>query len=449
MENALQTLSEIERLRARHRAYYLKLVQNAAPKLLGPHSPRYHAALANDHENIRSATHSFARAAGETETGAQTAELLADGARLCVALYEFWTVRGFYGEGRDFCEQFLQQDDADERSEAKLTPELRARLLRCCASVWGYIGDYPPVVARLNEALRLDRAAQNDNGISDALTCLGIITKHQGHEADARALFDDSLMHARRGGDDRLTALALFNIGELLPPGEEKATYYQEALAISRKIGDLRGVSLALGALAWLRQMQGDEKTALVLYEECRTIRETLGDRHLLGWLMRGMARSALVQGDRPKAMRYYDDAIEIFRSINNREGIGWMQFQKGIIALDDGVWPDGEDEAGLQNLRAALQNFVLLKQPRSIRYCLEGIAFRLVLLDPETAVVLWGAARALRHALDETEEIDFPRIPTIQADVKAKLGEVGWDKAFARGLALSVDEAVALALKE
>ena len=67
------------------------------------------------------------------------------------------------------------------------------------------------------------------------------------------------------------------------------------------------------------------------------------------------------------------------------------MQFLTANMPLTDGRWPDGEDETALVLLREALQNFVALKEPSSMRYAIEGIAFRMTLVDAERAAVLMG----------------------------------------------------------
>ena len=429
---------EINALRRRHRAYYLRFAESAVPHLHGLQAASYIAAFASDHDNLRVALNGFVE-------GASDPVYLEKGARLCAALFEFWSLRGLFNEGRDYCRTFLE---LDKSANDALPSSLRATLLRACGSFWGYLNEAEASQACLRESLVLDRAAQNHTGISEALVGFGIIAKHKGDNKAARAFFDEGLAEARLGGDGRAIAIALINIAHLVTDPPEQIALHEESLAIFRKQGDNWGVAQSLGNLGWIKQVAGDEDGAFVYYEECRRLRESLGDQHGLGWLLRGMAQTAFARGDREAALACYRDAIEIFRTINNREGIAWMQFYSAMAPVGDNVWPDGEEETALQFLRDALRNFVAMKEPASIQYVLEGFAFRLVLSDPEKAALLWGGGRKLRDELGSREEVEGAALQKARQMARDALGgEAGWNEAFERGRALSTDEAVQIAL--
>ena len=435
-ELASRDADETEALRARHRAYYLRFAQDAASHLSGPNAAAHLDALAAEHGNLRVALHGFADAAPAAP------DALTSGAQLCASLVEFWSVRGFFKEGCDFCQGFLETGDA---SQTPLLPTLRANLLRACGTFYGYLNDSEPAKNYLNQALVLDRETQNHQGASAALVSLGIIAGHQGDAKTARACFDDGLGEARLAGDGRTTAVALTNIAHMSNDKAEQTALFGECLSIFRKIGDKWGVAQELGNLAWLKQSQGDEEAAAALYEECRDLREALGDKHGLGWLRRGMAQTALSRGDREGAMTCYEEAIAIFQSIGNREGIAWMQFLAASMPLADGRWPDGGDEAALVLLREALQGFVAIKEPSSMRYAIEGIAFRLTLVDAERAAVLWGVDQKMCNELGT----EFALKEAVQQEAwqmaYETLGQTAWEAAFARGLTLTTIEVIAL----
>ena len=449
-EIASRNPGEIIALRRRHRAFYLRLAENAAPHLTGPNAALYLAALAADHDNLRDALRGF------VEAIAEDTHALNDGARLCVALEEFWSVRGFFGEGRDFCRFFLRADDAAANAAANaatntatpLPTILRATLSRVCGSFCGYLNEFDQAETLLQDALRLYTTAQNYQGASEARVSLGIITRHKGDDKTARTLFEQGLSDARLSGSKRAIAIALSNIAHMVKEEAVQEKMYEECLALFRQNGDKWGVARELGNLAWLKQHQGDQEAALVLYEECRIIREALGDRHGLGWLLRGVAHNALSRGDRARALAAYQEAIAIFKAIGNREGAAWMQFYAGVMPLADHIWPDNDDEAALLFLRDSLQGFVVMQEPNSARFALEGIALRLVLSDPKRAAVLWGVSEKIRTDLEQEESTDA-LMQKAQQVAREALGESAWNEAFAHGLEIPTGEAVALALND
>src|SRR5215469_10319993 len=126
----LANAGELAATRTAHAMYYVAQAEEAEPHLRGSESRHWFAQLEREHENLRAALTFLLERAHPTSVGA-SAEL-AEGLsipsrpapinrpgtvvpahwaeqalRLCGALYWFWTIQGYYREGRTFLERAL------------------------------------------------------------------------------------------------------------------------------------------------------------------------------------------------------------------------------------------------------------------------------------------------------------------------------------------------------
>src|SRR6185369_3541923 len=114
-----------QRLRTRHREYFVALAEAAVPELVGAAQSAWFARLTDEHDNFRAALDSC----------------LADGApasglRLCGALQRFWVIRGHLTEGRTWCARVLQLPGAEGATRE------RANALHASGSLAYYQSDY-------------------------------------------------------------------------------------------------------------------------------------------------------------------------------------------------------------------------------------------------------------------------------------------------------------------
>jgi hypothetical protein len=112
------------------------------------------------------------------------------------------------------------------------------------------------------------------------------------------------------GADSRERAAVLVSLGlllEFLPHGDlqRPTQVLEQALNISRRLGDRAGICDALSALAFQSRWTGDIGTAAERIEESMAIASQLGDNARLAWAMR-------VQGDVERAGGNLAGAIEL-----------------------------------------------------------------------------------------------------------------------------------------
>jgi tetratricopeptide (TPR) repeat protein len=183
------------------------------------------------------------------------------------------------------------------------------------------------------------------------------------------------------------------------------AALYEEALALARELGGKWNVALALRNLGWLVQVKGDFGRAAALSEESLALFRELGDKWGIVTALVTLGEVAQAQGEYGRAAALIEESLQLSHEIGARD----------LLA---------ETLEGLVRAAAAAG-----QGPRAAR--------------------LGGAAEALREALGTLLD------PALRAGheraveaMRVALGEEGFAAAWAEGRALSLEAAVALALK-
>jgi predicted ATPase/class 3 adenylate cyclase len=380
-------------LRERHRDWYLALAEQAKPELHGPRQGEWLARLEEEHDNLRVALAACIQR-GEAEAGL----------RLGGALWWFWMVRGYLGEGRERLAGALALPGSEGRTAA------RGRALNGAGALAHHQGDFEGARALYEESLAIFRQLGYQLGISELLNNLGILARYQGDYEGARVLYEESLAIKRQLGHQQGIAASLGNLGIVaFEQGdyEPARAFCEESLAIFRQLGHRQGISQSLNILATVARYQGDYEGAGALYEESLAISRQLGHQWGIAHSLDGLGHVTSDQGDYAAARALYEESLAIFRQLGDQRGIA--------LALD-----------GLAALAAAHQG------------------------QPERAARLSGAAEALREAvgapLSPHERAEYHRHV---AATRAALGEEAFAAAWEAGRALSLEQAVAYALDE
>src|SRR5262249_39322181 len=138
----LEASGEEGALRRRHAVYFMALAEEAEPELRGSKQARWLERLEREHGNLRAAL-GWALQQGEVELGL----------RLAAALYLYWDVRGYFGEGREWLEQFLVLSSSDETRHSSRAA--RAKALNRLGNLAHAQGDFTQAIAWQEESLAL------------------------------------------------------------------------------------------------------------------------------------------------------------------------------------------------------------------------------------------------------------------------------------------------------
>ncbi|HYI22899.1 MAG TPA: adenylate/guanylate cyclase domain-containing protein [Candidatus Limnocylindrales bacterium] len=288
----LEGSEEFGELARRHAHTYLELAESSADGLTGREGRRLADRLENDHENLRAAL-DWAVANGEVEYAL----------RFVVAVWRFWQIRGHLDEARRRVDVVISM----------------------------------PGVAELPVAL-----------VARAYGAAGGISYWQADVPTTHRFYTLALEAARRSGDERLLAEALYNFGfaavediklsnELYTAGRP---YWEESLAIYERLGDKRGVADANWGLASAYTATGEADAGTRHAEAALAEYERLNDPFGIGWAHYMLSGFKVRAGDLVGARDHLRESLGVFAAAGDRTGILLNLAGYTLIA---GIGPDRE----------------------------------------------------------------------------------------------------------
>ena len=240
----------------------------------------------------------------------------------------------------------------------------------------------------------------------------------------------------------------------------------------------------ALRGAGYIACLQGDETAATSLLDECVAISRDLGSASELPWVSSAQALLALNRDDMPTALRHYEAALALFTETGNQYGVvfalgcssvvcamlgdterasayyedfdaaagpgeAWMrsyvQWARGIERWYSGD-PDGALAFELQSV--ALRRH--LRDHLGVGLCLEVLAWTVAAHGrPELSAQLMGCAEQSMvlagSSVSRVASVNLAHEKCV-AELRAALGDTGFERAVAAGRDLDVEQAAALA---
>jgi predicted ATPase/class 3 adenylate cyclase len=374
---------EAAALAAAHCEHFLGAAESAAPHLTGPDQVKWLARLDLDQPNLR---HAIEHAVGRPDG---TSLVL----RFVTALQRYWWGRSLHAEALGLLVPVLQRPDARADPElfgaALVTATLAAQLIDIGAA--RQLGEQAVELAR---RLGDDRLLIDSLGVQCA-TYLFLRQLERGFQ-----LGQESVERARRLGDDVLlgeSLMAFLMCSYALDPVGSRQLF-AEAIACTGRSGD-RLIIYHLHNIAGVQALHvGDIPAARAHLDAAAQAMQVIGGNSSqvlvnLGWVLRQ-------EGEPDGAQSMFEAGLRTARRNGYRSGMAYASLGLACLAADRGDW----HRAG--QLHAVAQAFL------------------------DRAEELWQdlEARYRRESLD---------------DVRARLGDEQADRAYAEGMALSLDEAL------
>ena len=284
----LEEAPDAAQVRGRHLDFYLALVEEARPHLVGPEQAHWLARLGLERQNVHAA-HAWC---DHAPFGAQA------GLRLSSALRIYWVTQGLLDEGLRFALTALA------RRGPEVTDLNRGRTLFDAGQLSYESGCYAEAQDLLQQSLALFRHIGDRAREVVVLQLLGL----------ARAGLGD-LAAARQGGE--------------------------EAVAIARQQPNQHALGISLGNLAQIKRAAGDLAGARQLCDEALPICERHGDHLSVASVLFNCAMIAVAQNDPATAIAQARRAADVALPLKASLAEQSLLFVAASVAamLDD--WPE------------------------------------------------------------------------------------------------------------
>ena len=387
----LAEAGEEQRVRTRHRDWYLEFAERAERLLQGRDQKIWMEKLELEIDNIRAALEWCSKAGNEEE------EL-----RLAGALFFLWIVLGYFGEGRQLLRRALEH-------LKNASDPVRAKALYTAAYIEFFFTDFMRMDRYGREILALSEKTGDKRSRVWALNCMGVAALNLGHEHEADALCEQSVRVSREMTDrgTKLLALRIFGIVQKAHGSYERAApLIEEALQLARELSDKGSMGRLLHDLASnLLQSGEDLPRAMTLANESLSISRELGDRIGECRSLVGLGRVCRRMKDYDNVKTFHNEALSLIRELGTKQ-----------------------DVPNCLNDLAAAENY----QGR-----------------PQRAARLLGACRSITDSYTFIEQHMLSEHEQTTAAVRSALTDEAFEAAWTEGRALALEEAVDYALEE
>ena len=235
-QDKLEGHLEQDLLRERHFSAFLDLATEAEKELMGPGQATALRHLSQEEDNLLSALAWSAQAQDGIQRGLQMA----------AAVQRQWTLTGRYLLARRVIVGAL------ERDAERLPTAARAMALARASGLALTLMDLPPARTMLEESLEISRGLADLKGEARALAGLGVAAFLEDRFEDALEIGRQSLGIYWKLGQKRGVAMALHNIASLetiIAAPDRGRGNFEEALKLSREVGDTAAEALVLAGL--------------------------------------------------------------------------------------------------------------------------------------------------------------------------------------------------------
>ena len=432
-EYALEKLGEsgeLQVMRDRHLDYFLSFAEAGAPYIQSGETA-WLDRLESEFDNVRAAwEHALAC----------DADLAL---RLALAIEWFWVLRGRLQEGRAWANRLLPF------AEAWGANRQRAQALRMAGILASGTGDDEVARPLLEAALATARASGDQPALAFTLHNLGSVYAEIGKVSEGRACYEECLALYRAMDDTWGVGHATGALAGLAWSTGDAASaraLFERALSIYRSLGDKRGIRSATSALGKMAYRAGDYASARALLEQSLSLARNQRDTFATEGALCALGELARLEGDYARAGALYTEALHLDREMLGTYRQPEVLCNLGYVALH---------ERDYARARALFQESLALNRQgglaAGILPCVTGCAGLVGATgQPQAAARLLGAVesslRALGLVMDAPERMEYDRI--VEA-ARAQLDEATFQAAWAKGQAMTLEQAVVYALEE
>jgi predicted ATPase/class 3 adenylate cyclase len=368
------------------------------------------------------------------------------GLRLAGALGHFWDGGAYHQEGREWLAKALMKSRA---CDTEIT-RFKAKALNMAGILAWFQGDFTTAYALQEESAALCRMVDDNTGLAEALRWLGVSVYPQDDLARARAFLDESLALCRQIKNTRALAETLHwhgLVASIQHDGEQVRSDAKECIVLAQEAGLINAVASGNLILGHLARDQGEYATAQSFYEKSVKLFQEIAHQQGLPRGLCFLGEVLYAQGHYEQAKTCYQESLERFQKSGNEFTAAWPRQGLGFVSLQQHHWQKAQAYF-VESLRV----YQKYSSPEFTALCLAGCAgLAEEQGHPERAAQLLGATSILLEALWDTSRF---RDPIYQSDyeriieaVRGALDEEAFEAAWAKGRAMTLEQAIAYAL--
>lgn len=386
---------------ARHCEHFFALAKSTNKGLQGPEQAVWVQRMETELDNTRAAL-ALALAGGVDAFIA---------VKIAVAMQGFWTLRGYFSEGRAAVRAAL------DLPAVQASPMAQAHALYVGAALAASQGDNDEAERMLETCLALRRQLGNTADIAATLSTLALARFGRGSTHGALACEQEALPLFRACGHRVGEAVALLHLGQFLTRLDDEAaarTHLESGLALAKQIKHQEveaECELVLGELALAK---GQPEIAARHVERSLAVCKASGDSHGEASAQWWQGKLALERGDLACASDHLREALRAFVAAERR--------METLLCLRDHarlMWRLGAAESAVAVASAAAAGLALTGVPRTEtaerRWQAEIQALHTALPDADRFQRAWnegqetGPEASARRALVILAEISGP----------------------------------------
>lgn len=420
-------------MRGRHAAFYCRLAEEAEPQLYQAGQVAWLDRLDEKHDNLRAALNwTLVEHPANTETGL----------RLAAALAHYWEMRGILLEGHRWLTAALEK-------AGDVAVPLRASVYLNAGNFWWehpYWGE-DLAIRCARESLNLYSRLEDDRGVAWALRLLGNSIFQREHDLErVTPLLEQSLALAEELNDQALLTRTHQNLGlAMLIAGDlpNAAKLSEKGLTLARETGERWAIGYLSHLVGLTAARQGEYARAETHLVESLAVCRALKLEVSAVRTLEPLGEMARLQKKYDQAASYYQEYLAIARGI-----AGWSDYSTPLCNMGHVAIRQGDLPLAMVFFRQSIDSD---PSGDNILWNLWGLGLVTAAQGrTRSAVRLYAAVEKLLDSGHEQlvyreDQEDFRGDLAL---ARGELGEPDYAVAWAEGLAMSPDEAIAHALK-
>jgi predicted ATPase len=403
----LMASNEIDQIRHQHALYFLDFARKVEPLVRSRERVKYTRKMRQEFGNIRAIL----------EWNCSTGKSVEIGQQLAITLAWFWQSSMSISESNQWAVRLMGHVNDS-------TPlDIHAGLLWGLGGFAWSQGDLPRAITNLEKSVRFARMTNDKYLLANILIVRGLAATSAHEVQAANEMFEESISLLRALHEKWGESLALSWMGDvaLLEKDFDRArALHEQAIAVAREQGDPWIFLSPLMSGGNSAMIAGSpEKAEAICYEAIKLLRE-IDDKWSLAWGLNGLGHAALQLDHLDVARTSFEECIVVARNIGNP---GALTASFLGTAMMVGKLVEKQQNGNGKNRLLSLLN----------------------------AIRLLGAIPALNQNLHMFFWVGWWRDVYDQAIARMRgltTTDV-WEQAFAEGGALSMQEALAIAVQE